>query len=73
VPFFAVAVNVVAVVDTCDSVAVNFNAVDPLLPSANFAVAVDRLNEGNVAMLFLRLKKWYLDYMPLNLSFPIPC
>ena len=52
-PFFVVAVKVVAVVDTCDSVAVNLSAVVPSLPSANLRVAVERLNEGKVAMIFL--------------------
>ena len=53
-PFLDVAVNVVAVVYAEDSVAVNFKAVDPLLPSANLGVAVDRLKVGKVAMVFLR-------------------
>jgi hypothetical protein len=57
VPFLAVAVNEVAVVDVPDKVAVNFNAVEPVLPSANLGVAVDRLKVGKVAMIFLGLKK----------------
>jgi hypothetical protein len=53
VPFFVVAVKVVAVVEACERLAVNFSAVEPLLPSANLRVAVERLNEGKVAMIFL--------------------